>query len=356
MSNQLTLHFLCSIPYSNLNRDDTGVPKRVMQGGALRALHSSQSIKRGSRVLYENASQDLSIRSGRLDEEVAEKAMEMNPDLDEKTALKQAAKLIGNLTKGEAKSGEGDAKRSTWLSSEEILTAATYVANSTDPREKFIDGNTTGSLAIAAFGRMFANATDLNTEAAVAVSPAITTHQATIETDYFSTADDINLRDHKANATYLDVSLYTSGTFYRTVTIDRNQLRTSWSGFESNSVRENLEAFVRSLVYGQPRGKKNSTAPFTMPSLILAEEQQYRVAYDFERPVEADKDGGGFMKSSIEKLAKQYTLARSFDPGNFGPVEALSGTYPDLDGHFGDLKKASLDSLIGDVVDWILDA
>lgn len=355
MSNQLTLHFLSSIPYSNLNRDDTGVPKRMMHGGVLRALHSSQSIKRGCRILYENASQDLSIRSGRLNEEVANKAMELNPDLDEKTAIDKAKNLVDNLT-GKTKSTADGAKRSTWLSTEEVLTAATFVAQGTDTKEKFIEGNTTGSLAIAGFGRMFANAPKFNTEAAIAVSPAITTHQATMETDYFSTADDINLRDHKANATYLDVSLYTSGTFYRTVTIDRQQLRTSWSGFGDESARGNLEAFVRALVYGQPRGKKNATSPFTMPSLILAEEQQHRVAYDFERPVEADKDEGGFMKNSIEKLASQYMLARSFDPGNFGPVEALSGTYPDLNEQFGNLEKISLDSLISAVVDWILDA
>lgn len=353
MSNHLTLHFLTSIPYSNLNRDDTGVPKRVMQGSALRAMHSSQSIKRGSRVIYENLSQDISVRSGQLKEVVAEKAMELNPALQEKDALKKAGKLIGNLTKGEAKSSEGEAARSTWLSGEEILAAATKIANDSD--EDFIDGKKTGALAIAAFGRMFANSPNLNTEAAVAVSPAITTHKAAIETDYFTTVDDIKERTNSSGATYLDVSLYTSGVFYRTVTIDKKQLQTSWSGFGSEDARENLEAFIRSLVYGQPRGKRNSTAPYTLPALVLAEEQQYRTAYDFERPVEADKNGGGFMAPSVQRLEEQYKLARSFDPSNFGPVEALSGTFSDLDGRFGSLKPGTLDYLINKVVDWILD-
>lgn len=47
MYRNLTLHILTPVSYSNLNRDDSGVPKRIYQGGALRAMHSSQSIKKG---------------------------------------------------------------------------------------------------------------------------------------------------------------------------------------------------------------------------------------------------------------------------------------------------------------------
>lgn len=353
MSNHLTLHFLTSIPYSNLNRDDAGVPKRVMQGGALRAMHSSQSIKRGSRVIYESLSQNLSVRSGRLKEVVAQKALELNPDLEEKDVLTKAGYIIGRLTNPKGKASKGESARSQWLSGEEILAAATMIAN--DGNENFIDKGKTGALAIAAFGRMFAESPVFNVEAAVAISPAITTHKAAIETDYFTTVDDIKERSGESGATYLGVSLYTNGVFYRTATIDRQQLQRSWSGFGSDDARENLEAFIRSLVYGQPSGKKNSTAPYTLPALVLAEEQKYRTAYDFEHPVEADKNGGGFMAPSVQKLEEQYALARSFDPSNFGPVETLSGTFPDLDGRFGSLKPESLDDLINKVVDWILD-
>ena len=45
MSHHLTLHIIASVPYSNLNRDDTGTPKHVRRGGYLAALLSSQSIK-----------------------------------------------------------------------------------------------------------------------------------------------------------------------------------------------------------------------------------------------------------------------------------------------------------------------
>ena len=40
MSHHLTLHIIASVPYSNLNRDDTGTPKHVRRGGYLAALLS----------------------------------------------------------------------------------------------------------------------------------------------------------------------------------------------------------------------------------------------------------------------------------------------------------------------------
>ncbi|OFN42294.1 type I-E CRISPR-associated protein Cas7/Cse4/CasC [Corynebacterium sp. HMSC072G08] len=356
MSRHLTISILTSIPYSNLNRDDTGVPKRTMHGGVLRALHSSQAIKRGIRLRYEDASGQISIRSGKLAEVIVEKALELAPDLDEGAALKTAKKIVGALTKAKATENESD--RSTWLSGEELLTAATHIVQaqegeSADDVANMIAGHKTGSLAIAAFGRMFANAPGNNTEAALSVSPAITTHAATIDTDYFSTVDDIREQNHETGATFLGVSQYTSGVFYRTISIDKQQLRESWSGFTDPQARGNLEELIRAVIYGQPRGKENSTAPYTLPALVLAEEQQYRTAYDFDQPVQS-RGNGGFLAPSVDALAEQYALAREFDSRNFGPAEVLAGTYKDLEGKFGNLKSVSLDNFIEQVVGWIL--
>lgn len=90
MSHNLTLHIVASVPFSNLNRDDTGTPKRIQQGGVMRALHSSQAIKRGIRVRYEKASKDISVRSGKLDAAIAERVAQLAPELDAKTATKEA--------------------------------------------------------------------------------------------------------------------------------------------------------------------------------------------------------------------------------------------------------------------------
>ncbi|MDY3128289.1 MAG: type I-E CRISPR-associated protein Cas7/Cse4/CasC [Corynebacterium sp.] len=351
MSNHLTIHILTSIPFSNLNRDDAGVPKRTMHGGVMRAMHSSQSIKRGVRLRYEEASGNISVRSGKLAEKIVAKALELKPELDEKAALKDAKKIVGTLTKATASENESD--RSTWLSGEELLTAASHIAGLDENESTFIEGGKTGSLAIAAFGRMFANAPEHKTEAALSVSPAITTHAATIDTDYFSTVDDIRERNKETGATFLGISQYTSGIFYRTVTIDKQQLRESWSGFGNEEASENLKELIRAVVYGQPRGKENSTAPYVLPALVLAEEQRYRAAYDFEAPVTATREGG-FLEPSVERIAQQYELARSFDPGNFGPVETISGTYSELEGKVGSLSPVTLDVFIDNVAEWVL--
>lgn len=350
MSHNLTIHLISNVPYSNLNRDDSGTPKRVMQGGALRALHSSQSIKRGIRTKYEAASLDTSVRSGNLVGEVLRIAKEINPETDTESLRKDAAKRIGALTKGEAKATEDESDRSAWMSLEEITTAAQSLLDGTD--DEFIEDGVTGSLAIAAFGRMFANAPTKGTEAAIAVSPGTTTHATTIESDYFSTVDDVRERDRISGATFLGVSRYVNGTFYRTISIDKKQLRKSWAAFDVEDADTNLREFVRAMIYGLPRGKENATSPYTLPSLVLAEEQRYRTAYDFETPVVADSKGG-FEKPSIVELSRQYDRARKFDSGNFGPTEVVSGTAELEDDHFEGATRTDLDGLIDAVVEWI---
>ncbi|AWB82407.1 type I-E CRISPR-associated protein Cas7/Cse4/CasC [Corynebacterium yudongzhengii] len=358
MSHHLTINIVSAIPFSNLNRDDTGTPKRINQGGVMRALLSSQSIKRGIRKRYEDASQKASVRSGELSEAIAQRAVELVPETDGNKALKEAKKIINKLTKGSET--EGESARSIWLSQEEINTAAQTVANILSPDsaeekaeiEAFIDGTKTGSLAIAAFGRMFANAPQNNTEAALSVSPAVTTHATSIDTDYFSTVDDLREERNETGATFLGVSQYTNGVFYRSVSIDKKQLRKSWSAFNDEDSRQNLEQLIRAVIYGSARGKEHSTAPYTLPAVVLVEEQRYRTAYDFETPVAAEGQGG-YLAGTVDELAKQYQRARDFDAGNFGPVEALAGTYPELDGKFGDLHKQQLDDVIREIVDWI---
>lgn len=351
MSKNLTIHKLSSAPYNNLNRDDTGTPKRIHQGGVLRAMLSSQSIKRAIRVDYEENSLDCSVRSANLADTVSARAQEINPEVDPKEALKAAKKTIGALTKA-SESTEGEAGRSAWLSAEELEIAAFNVANSSE--DNFIIPGKTGSLAVAAFGRMFAAKQELGTEAALSVSPAISTHQALIEMDYFSTVDDSPSEKQGKGASFLGVSAYTTAVMYQTITIDKEQLRRSWTGLKKDDAQKMLSDLVRSIVYKLPRGKAHGTAPYTYPLVVLAEEQGYRTAYDFETPIKADQDEGGYAANSIRELAAQRASAKRFDPSNFGPVATLSGTAASellADFH---LDPKPLDEFISTVVDWIL--
>lgn len=355
MSNFITFHYLFDLPWSNLNRDDTGTPKRLYQGGVLRGQLSSQSIKRGIRKLYENSTGDLSFRSGNLPEDAVDRAKKLNSELDPKEALKRATKAILALTKGEKSTG--DSRPSVWLSQEELetLAAAIAVGDSPEPKE-YVGAGQTGSLGIASMGRMFANSPGQNVEAAIAVSPAVSTHQAIIETDYFSTVDDLPSESQGAGSSFLGLSMYTNGVFYRSTTIDKAQLRRSWTGFsrdDADITRTQLAAMIEGMLYGLPSGKKNSTAPYTLPAVILVEEQEHHVAYSFETPVSPDPETGGYMKPSVASLAEQFRAARDFDPDNFRPNTIVSGIDPNL-GAFG-VEVSTKKELIDKVIDWFFE-
>lgn len=349
--NNLTLHVINTLPWSNLNRDDTGTPKRAVIGGALRGMLSSQAIKRAARTDYETKSLDKSVRSTNLAGIVADRAVAINPDLEEKAALTSAKKIVSALVKNAGGADTGDAKESgtsSWLSMEEIETAAAAVATG-DLEARFVDAGITGSLSIAAFGRMFAAAPEANTAAAIAVSPAVSVHKAVIETDYFSTMDEDPKASHKG-ASFLGVASYTSGVFYRSVTIDRAQLKRGWTGMDSETAREQLSLMVQALIYKLPSGKKNATAPYVAPLVVLAEEQSYRLAYDFETPVMPGADGG-YSGPAVARLAAQRTAALDFDKGNFG-ISLAAGTASGLDRFSA--ETTGVEGIVEAVVDWIL--
>ena len=337
-NNFLTLHSLTALPWHNLNRDDRKLPKQVREGGKARGRLSSQSLKRAIRVAYEIGSfadGTGSTRSRKLPAEVVRRAAILTATagtaFDEKQALKTASKIVKSLTTNSADTADSaDAVTSdreaagdtiTWLSSEEIDSLATEIAAGGGPIEaKDVIASRTGSLSIAAFGRMFAAQNNLQTEAAIAVGPATTTHPITIEVDYFTTVDDLG----EGGAGHLGQAFYTTGVYYRSVTIDKKQLRDSWTGWDSPDVDGRLTLLVRSIVTALPTGKDNSSAPNTKPALILAEVQAHRTAYEFHEPVKADSDGG-YLTGSLDRLIGQAAVARKFDPAEFGDT-FVSGT------------------------------
>ncbi len=333
-TNFLTIHSLTALPWHNLNRDDRGLPKQVREGGKTRGRLSAQSLKRAIRVAYEIESATTgtgSLRSRDLDDEVVRRAAVIAENrglaFDAKAAQKTAAKVVKSLTANatEAKEGEEDkdavSDTITWLSGEEIDALATAIAEGGGPiAAKDIVTSRTGSLAIAAFGRMFAAQSNLQTEAAIAVGPATTTHPITIEVDYFTTVDDLG----DGGAGHLGQAFFTTGVYYRSVTIDKEQLKRSWTGWASPDATERLTLLVRSLVTALPTGKDNSSAPNTKPAIVIAEQQAHRTAYDFQEPVKAGTDGG-YLATSIARLLQQGAAARAFDSAEFGDT-FVSGT------------------------------
>ena len=369
--NFLTIHSLTALPWHNLNRDDRGLPKQVREGGKARGRLSSQALKRAIRVAYELESfgdGTGSLRSRELHTEVVRRAAviaeKSGVPFDEKEARKAAAKIVKSLTandkdtteaEGSDKEAAGDT--STWLSGEEIDALAGALAAGGGPiLASDVIASRTGSLSIAAFGRMFAAQSNLQTEAAIAVGPATTTHPITVEVDYFTTVDDLDDLDDLGDggADHIGQAFYTSGIYYRSVTVDKKQLRDSWTGWESPDANDRLALLIRSIINTLPTGKDNSSAPNTKPALIIAELQAHRIAYEFHEPVTAGADGG-YLTGSIDRLISQAAAARDFDPLEFGEtiVSGTAATTGDRVTVPFDHKTGTMPELVEQVVEWL---
>lgn len=315
----LTVHTLTALPWHNLNRDETGAPKQVTEGGVVRARLSSQSLKRAARVAFERH-MDASVRTKQGADLILARVEEIRGPLTE-TERKSLTRLITTRLRALTRNdGDDTGKKETivWLSATEVEQAAQSLAAGRD--EPVIASPSTSSLPIAAFGRMFAAAPGLNIPAAVSVGDAITTHQATIELDWFAAVDDLV----STGAGQLGFTMQTTGVYYRSFTIDSAQLARSF-GLPLHEHTGDLRTLVRHLTLALPQGRDAGTAAQTLPALVLAEEQAHRVVYDFHEPVKAD--ASGFLHPSIGALLSKSQAARRFDPTLFGETY-MTGTHP----------------------------
>lgn len=384
MSKFITFQTLTALPLHNLNRDGNGAPKSQIDGGVQRGRLSAQALKRAARVEFLTLRPAGSTRSIRTRDGVgvalelaATYAAEVGVDFDVKKGRAEIKKAVDSLAKGskdtkEAKEPEKEAPKEgaddaalgdnvLLFSTAELQSLAEAVVSkqatgeSIDRNADFIQDLVSPSLDIAAFGRMFAAAKDSGTQAAIAVSHAATTHQHHLTVDYFTAVDDAPTGGH-AGAAHIGLAYYTSGTYHRSFTVDVEQLRRSWTGFDSATARDEVADLLRALVTALPSGRRNNTNPDTLPSLVLVEEQRSRCVYSFEEPVRPSEDGG-YMGPSMDALTDQRSAALTFDPNNFGRA-LVSGTAVDSAQaeRLAASHAPSLDALIAEVVAMVFDS
>lgn len=371
MSNLVTVHVLRSLPMHNLNRGPDGLPKSQMDGGIQRGRLSAQSIKRPARIAFRDAllargEQQPSMRTREavtvVDAMAAEHATRSGSAYDSVEGKKAAKKVIDALAKAEkdkdaqgSKDADSDAAKSKdnvllFATAELQTLAAAIVAHQNGgpiPGGDFIQDFVSPALDVAAFGRMFAQMTDKSTQAAVAVSHAITTHPMELTIDYFTAVDDVEKRDENgervggSGAAHLGLTYYTSGVYYSTFTIDVDQLKRSWLGFDAPGAREQVALLTDSLVKALPSGRATNTGPYTVPFVVVVEQQRSRISYEFETPVDAARDGG-YKTPSVHALADQIALAAQFEPGNVGDRGVFA---PEHAGAFSSLDARSLGSV-----------
>lgn len=336
----LTVHTLTALPWHNLNRDENGAPKQVTEGGVTRARLSSQSLKRAARIGFERAAEaaEASVRTKVAAAVIVDRVEEIRGSLTKAERTKLTTSIVTRVNYLTQAEGTGKKDTMVWLSAREVEQAAQAFARGDDTA--LLDAAATDSLAIAAFGRMFAHAPELSIASAVSVGDAVTTHAADIELDWFAAVDDAQTAHQGAGQ--LGMTMQTNGVYYRSFTIDRAQLARNWDlSLDSAEAEPLLRLFIRHLTLALPTGRDAGTAAQTLPAYILAEEQAHRVVYDFHRPVAAD--AGGFLDASIDRLQARGLEARAFDPTLFGRT-LTSGT-----------NEASSNGTFADYTDFVLD-
>ncbi|MDU4703712.1 MAG: type I-E CRISPR-associated protein Cas7/Cse4/CasC [Corynebacterium sp.] len=314
MTIYIDIHALQTVPPSNLNRDDTGSPKTANYGGVRRARVSSQAWKRAARKEFENLLDldKLGQRTRFSPSLIAAEIILQAPELEESAehlALSVLQKT--KLKQAKPKKGEEDTRIRTeyllFVSRAQIKALADLAIQYQDdpakiPAKEAKEAlNNEHSVDIALFGRMLADAPDLNVDATCQFNHAISVHPTVTEFDYFTAVDD-NAAEDNAGAGMIGTVEFTSSTLYRYATVNASELAHSLGSKEaaSEAAGELLKAFALSM----PTGKQNTFANRTRPDLIVVQvrdDQPVNLSEAFEDPVEATR---GRTENASIKLAE----------------------------------------------------
>ncbi|MFJ2705912.1 type I-E CRISPR-associated protein Cas7/Cse4/CasC [Streptomyces sp. NPDC087428] len=359
----LDVHILQTVPPSNLNRDDTGSPKSAVYGGVRRSRVSSQAWKRATRTAFRDLLDpaELGVRTRKVAEALAERIIAQDETLSDQrekvlafaadtvvaaTGTKvEAPKRKESAAKSAARNGEEgpepapESSYLLFLSARQIDSLAGLAVEglrSGEQAKEFFKNkerkakakalaNSSHSVDIALFGRMVADTTDINVDAAAQVAHAIGVHAVETESDYFTAVDDRNASG-ESGAGMIGTVDFNSSTLYRYAAVDVDRLYDNLGAGSNDGsratepVRRAVEAFLEGFITSLPTGKINTFGNHTLPDAVVVKLRTSRpisFAGAFEAPVVA-KGTGGHVEEACAALA-------SYVPG----VEAAYGAEKD---------------------------
>lgn len=324
----IDVHIIQSVPPSCINRDDTGSPKTARFGGVTRARVSSQAWKRATRTVFEEhlSKDDLGVRTKRVVQLTVNALSGANLEDDDADRLAAAVVSAAGLKLAKARGSERQDTEFLVLVSnqqaealgalaQEALNgaggdvAAAIAELSSAERKKqakrvLQQGN---SVDLALFGRMVANDTDLNVDAACQVAHAISVHAVDNEFDYFTAVDDLKSagvgsdEPGDVGAGMIGTVEFNSATLYRYATINAVALAENLGDHETT--KRAISAFLTGFARSMPTGKQNTFANNTLPEAIvvsLRSDQPVSYVGAFEAPIQTS---GGYAASAAAALA-----------------------------------------------------
>ncbi|WP_194918123.1 type I-E CRISPR-associated protein Cas7/Cse4/CasC [Catenulispora rubra] len=314
----LDLHILQTIPPANVNRDDAGSPKSAVYGGVRRSRVSSQAWKRATRQAFavHLPEAERATRTKKIESLLAAR-LKARFALDAPVAARLAEAMLAPLG---IKAGKKEAETSYLLffGYRQLEAVVDLVAEDIDALIK-LEGTdlaaAVGGLPVKAclgtghpldvglFGRMVANLSELNVDAAVQVAHALSTHGVEVEFDYFTAVDDENTAE-QAGAGMIGTIEFNSATLYRYATVGLHQLHANLT--DPGAAVQALDLFVDAFCRSVPGGHQSTFAHRTLPHLVVAvlrDDQPINLVGAFERPVAAD---AGIAEASMRRLAAEH--------------------------------------------------
>jgi CRISPR system Cascade subunit CasC len=312
MTRFVQLHLLTAYPAANLNRDDTGRPKTLTFGNAERLRVSSQSLKRAFRtsaVFAEKLPDALGKRSQDFMRSLVS-ALEAR-GVEAAEAATRAEALIEHDKLGKVKKGKAQTEQLVHLGPDELaiiegLADRLAGDDALDEKSMVVLKDKPRAADIAMFGRMLADNSGFNVEAAVQVAHAFTTHRVSVEDDYYTAVDDLKNadRDQDRGAGFIGVQEYGAGLFYLYICINADLLAANLSG-DLALCADTIEALIRAATTVSPTGKQNAFASRAKASYALIEigdETPRTLASAFQLPVGARKGEDDQIEASIRRL------------------------------------------------------
>ena len=334
MSTYVDIHIIQSLPPSCVNRDDSGSPKSAVYGGVRRLRVSSQSWKRATRLYFNDLldAKDVGVRTKRVVEVLAERITEDAPELADAAAELAEKVFAAARIKLAPPRGKKDAPQESgyllFLSTSQIERLA-GLAIASARGGGALDAKTVKKIFkeahavdIALFGRMVADDTDLNVDAACQVAHAISTHAAENEYDFFTAVDDEKNRSEEedAGAGMMGTVEFSSATMYRYATVNLDMLVENLG--DGDAALRALEVFIKGFCLSMPTGKQNTFANRTLPEAIVVsvrDDQPVSLVGAFEKPIRTN-EADGYLARSVGALAEH---ARAIED-NYG-LKPLAG-------------------------------
>lgn len=361
---RVEFHILQSFPVTCLNRDDVGAPKTAVVGGVTRARVSSQCWKRQVRLELHNLGMTCGVRTKLIENLIAnacekegatpEQAHQCGKKIEQIFIKKTENKNKSNNSE-EVADSDTDNKTDTllFLSPNEVKTiAAAFKANDfkadtviTQKDSKKAVKELTGILGkksnetidgldIALFGRMVAQATELNVEAASSFSHAISTHKIANEVEFFTALDD---RADEPGSAHMGSLEFNSATYYRYIGLDLGQLFQTLQ--DPETMPKAVEAFIKALYIAVPSARQTTqsgASPWEFAKVYVRKGQRLQVP--FETAIKA-KDGG-FLQASINELKSYLNKKEKLSGSLFGKLAEFE---------FGENESFSIDDLIDSI-------